>query len=593
MRIPNQYNATIKLESYLGDPVDSDNSMSYKRTVALDEKDQYPEAACQQLNDFGLNHYYYPDSYGGKLISYLELFNLWKTVARRDLSVIIAHGKSWVGGLPIFIGGSEEQKKRAAEILKTGDQIALGLTEKDHGSDLLSTELCAEPVSGGFLLSGEKWLINNIVRGKAICLFAKTETSDDSLFSLFFVDKEYHFTQPGTYEDLPKIMTLGIRGIHVAALRFNACPIPENAVIGTLGDGLEHTIKSLQMTRCLMPAYSMGAGDTALRIALGFSLTRHLHNQPIFSIPHTRTSLLNAFIDLLIGDCVSTISVRAINMNPEQLIIWHCISKYIVPELVDQLIRDTAAILGARYYLREEYEYGVFQKILRDHLVISVFDGSTPVVLSWMLPQLVNLSRTVTNTSRDWDSIESKLQQLCSLHVDETFLDVSRLTLSAKENDLMMDGLFLAQQKIGNLANKHPDNDIYRILSKQLKLAVIKAEDNFKQLAATPSTQIKDFSKSEKGFNLAKKHCIIHAISTCVNLWFYNRDLFPQFFANGAWLVLAIRRLLMKLGEAEFPIPATITDDTCNELLRLFRNDQLFSFFPIDLSSRHSQCEPK
>src|SRR5262249_25286541 len=69
---------------------------------------------------------------------------------------------SFLGLFPILISDNEPLKREAIARLETGGLFAFGVSERDHGSDLLSIEfmLCADG-SGGLMASGSKYYIGN------------------------------------------------------------------------------------------------------------------------------------------------------------------------------------------------------------------------------------------------------------------------------------------------------------------------------------------------------------------------------------------------------------------------------------------------
>src|SRR5215475_8852286 len=87
------------VEEWLGDPFDPTQRFSFKRSVELDEQDSYPEEACALLNAVALQNFYIPVGLGGKLQGFDEMFLILRLVARRDLTVAIAHGKSFLGAI--------------------------------------------------------------------------------------------------------------------------------------------------------------------------------------------------------------------------------------------------------------------------------------------------------------------------------------------------------------------------------------------------------------------------------------------------------------------------------------------------------------
>ena len=111
------------------------------------------------------------------------------------------------------------------------------------------------------------------------------------------------------------------------------------------------------------------------------------------AIPYIRDQLTGAYVDLLAAEALMVSSVRGIHQRPEELSVTSLITKIVVPELTGRVLRACADVLGARYYLREGFAEGVFQKMLRDHAVIQLFDGSSGVCLAALTAQLSTLAK--------------------------------------------------------------------------------------------------------------------------------------------------------------------------------------------------------
>jgi len=178
------------LDRRLGDPGDPGRLFSYARCGALDDREEFPVEICRELDLLGLPGHYVPAEYGGALESYEQALQLMRAVARRDVTVAVAHGKTFLGAVSVWVGGSREQAGRLAAQVLDGTVVSWGLTERDHGSDLLAGEVVAVPTADGYRVSGEKWLINNANRGRLVCLLARTgEAGDARGFSLLLIDK--------------------------------------------------------------------------------------------------------------------------------------------------------------------------------------------------------------------------------------------------------------------------------------------------------------------------------------------------------------------------------------------------------------------
>jgi hypothetical protein len=77
-----------------------------------------------------------------------------------------------------------------------------------------------------------------------------------------------------------------------------------------------------------------------------------------------------------------------------------------VPTITDELIAQTAELLGARAFLRDVFEHGAFQKLERDHRIVGIFDGSTVVNMSSLINQFTRLGRAYDRRQADRDAVE-------------------------------------------------------------------------------------------------------------------------------------------------------------------------------------------
>ena len=521
------------LERFLGNPLES-----FKRAVELDEREEYPTEACALLDQWGINDYYVPIQFGGRLASFEEFSSLIRVIARRDMTVAVAHVKTYLGAVSVWLGGSEEQKQHLAQRIKRKEQIALALTERSHGADILASETEAVPVDGGYLLSGEKWLINNATRSTALTVFARTaQHGGPRGFSVFLVEKDQ--LAASSYSHLPRVKTHGIRGADISGIRFDNAAVPARALIGGPGLGLELALKGFQITRCIVPALSLGAAETALRATLSFALRRKLYGAAIFTIPHTRQTLVDAFIDLLICECMVIAAVRALHVLPEQMTLFSAIVKYYVPTTIENVMRNLSMVLAARYYLRDVHWFGIFQKMLRDNAITPLFDGSTPV----------NLQTIALHLRQEKRGESVDLAPLFNLHTPLPSFAPEKLELTNRgRNDVL-----------NSLCNTDVTNEIDQLLSEYERFG----------------------DESADSFDAAKKYCVFHAAAVCIQMWKHNRS---GFFAKPEWLVLVLDRLLTTLQPARLLQPRPYVANAAQQLVELYESNRSFSIVPIQLA---------
>lgn len=345
----------------------------------------------------------------------------------------------------------------------------------------------------------------------------------------------------------------------------------------------------LQVTRTLCAGLSLGAADTALRVTLDFALQRKLYGGTVFEIPYACHMLVNAFVDLLICECVSLAATRALHMAPGQMSVWAAVVKYFVPTRVEAMIHDLAVVLGARHYLREAHDWGIFQKIERDNAIVSLFDGSTVVNLTVITQQLRQLTKArMAQAPQKRPDLLGRLEALFNLQHALPEFDPSKLELSNHGRDDIAQGMAFMPSALQELKENHQQTEtldtiisLVTCLNEQIE-ALNSRYFDVEQLFG------KETLKSPELFQLSKHHCAVHAAATCVLVWFHNRHTLGSFFAQGDWLILCLSRLLSSLTAAHQPLPPVHTANVAQELIALYEHSRLFSLIPLQLAEHQA-----
>ncbi|HBB32493.1 MAG TPA: isovaleryl-CoA dehydrogenase [Cyanobacteria bacterium UBA8803] len=583
-----QYRLAEALEQDLGDPGNPDSVMSFKRVMELDEREEFPENEVNWLYNWKLQHYYIPVDCGGEFTSFEEFVAFVRSLSRRDQTAGIAFTTMFWSFLT-WMGGTDAQKQKLASFMKDRNgTMCLAYSEREHGSDLIAGDVRATKVPGGYLLNGEKWPINRATRSGVTFVLAKTDPEAGArCLSLFMVDKSQ--LDPSQYYNLPKILTHGIRGSDMSGIGFKDCFIPEEMRLGEEGAGLELALKGFQITRMLCTAFSHGAADTALRTTLKFALGRRLYDRTVFDIPQPRQTLVDAFLDILLCDCETIAAARGFHVVPEQFSVWAAVVKYFVPVQLENLVNNVYVVLGSRFYMREEHDWGIFQKVLRDNSVISMFDGSTVVNLHALILQLRQIAKyRAKRNEKTMAAIQSRLETIFSLEKPVPRFEPEKLQLFGRGADDVLQGLEIALKQLDDL-KAESDVDA-QILEQAISLssAVLEELDGLDNIIANSGFEY-GHDQSPELFELAKKYCALHTAAACVHMWIYNRKALGEFFAKGEWLVLCLHRLLRPWRPLPYSISQAYSENMAQELLTLYRENKMFSLVPFQLAQTETQ----
>lgn len=567
------------LERHLGDPYDPAHPACFADAVACDEREEFPARAGRAVEQWGVHHFYVPARHGGRLHTLDQLLAIVRAMARRDLSLAIGHGVTFLGCVPIWLAGDDALQARLAARVLAGEPVALALTEEEHGADLLGcdTHALADP-AGGFRVSGRKWLINNATRGGALSLFARTAPGGGQRgFTFFLVEKE---RLPGaSFGYIPKQRTHGIRGADISGIELHEAPLGDDARVGALGSGLEVVLKGFLVTRTLCGGLSLGACDTALRVTLDFARSRRLYGTAVWDMPYPRDTLAGAFAELLLCDALTASALRALHAVPGQVALRAAAVKYHVPTRVDALLQQLAVVLGARYYLREGHAAGIFQKMLRDHAVVSLFDGSTTVNLNVVAAQLELLAaqrRPAPAPEEAWQ----RLAPAYTLEAPLPALDPARLSLVMERGDDERHALPEAARMLAALPLEADVRAALVRLTQRLSDELDSLVRRTREAGRVSGTSARRGETLER----ARRQAELNAALAGLYVFVCNRERQDDaFFAGGAWLALVLTRVLAP-EELHARATAAWSEAVAVELERRWREGLAFALLPARLA---------
>jgi alkylation response protein AidB-like acyl-CoA dehydrogenase len=579
-----QYASSEQLEQFMGDPFAAGSAFSFERSVMHDERDEFPEEGLSRLYDWNFHHHFVPEAYGGRLRSLEELLTLGRVLSRRDGTLFLEQLTSWLGSMPIYIGGSEALKQHAARMVLDRRLIAFGLTERGHGADLLASEVRVAESADGYRIDGEKWLINGATRFGGMVVLARHAGDEDPSF--FFFDKAT--AAPESFRHLERYRTLGFCGIDLSGIQFDGLQLSRDRIIGGPGRGLELSLKGVQLSRSEIPALSLGWADTAMRVVLDFALSRRMYGDTVFALPHARKVLADAFAQMLACEVMAIGAVRCLQVAPDQALLWQAISKYFVPTVLARTIQDLSVVLGVRFYLREEHWSGVFQKLLRDSLIAPMFDGSTVVNLSLLNAQLPAVCRTAP-----WSESaegERTLAQIFSLDQSLPGFAPDRLVLSFCGREDLTRSLPAALARIAQLEQTASiEPAIFDRLTALVRRVSSELGGLDRRVAEVQQLRGDPYRRSTSMFKCSDHFSAMFTAVSCIQMWLHNRESLGSFFASGHWLVLCLHQLLSGIDSSVEPLPTPIIDRALAELLSMFEQDRLFSITPVQLASHRNR----
>lgn len=569
------------LETLLGDPRIAGNPLSFEAARRLDEADAARDPFFTHLWDRGFAGHYVPVSLGGALRNADSAGELFRCIARRDVTTAHQFGNQFLGSVPVWLAGNDAQQQLTARALLDRKRMAFALTEREHGADLLANAVTARAVADGYELHGEKWLISQGATSDFATIMARTgESGDPRGFSIFLVDKRQ--LSGDQYQALSRIPTMGLRGADISGFSFDHAIVPDSCLVGTRGHALDITIRTLLASKVVVVALALAAADSGLRTALDFAASRVLYGQPVASIGHARTVLARCFANLLMADACFRMTARGMSAMPEQLSVHANVAKILIPELCSAVLADSSTILGARFYLRNEPDSGVFEKMQRDNAIISVFDGSSIACLSALSAQMPLLTQRMGEPLSPDNA--DRLYALSNLSAKIPDLSFTAIDLQSRGRDDLLRGLDAALTRARELPGRGGRiahlGDLFFSRARTLAVRLERLRSDLKAEA----------SRSYEMYELAKEYAVACAAAGAIHLWIHSRNETGGAFAEGAWLELGLTQLAIR---AQLPAPEVdrdCIDVVFSEAVERLTADRMLGVVPTQLARRGSHA---
>ncbi|MDN3059779.1 acyl-CoA dehydrogenase family protein [Streptomyces sp. SRF1] len=229
------------------------------------------------LTDLGLWGLMVPERHGGRGLTVSQYVPILAELAKVHGGIRVAVHVHNTNAHAITVLGSEEQQRALLPGIAAGTKsVAFALTEPDFGTGagLGST---AVRDGGEYVLNGRKHLITNSDFATHFIYFAKTDPDAGELgVSAFLVERD----APGlSIEALPE--TMGCKGGEHGRITATDVRVAADDLLGEEGQGVAKMEHSLELSRVLVAASSLGTAERALDLAVEHSRTRVTFGKPL------------------------------------------------------------------------------------------------------------------------------------------------------------------------------------------------------------------------------------------------------------------------------------------------------------------------
>jgi short/branched chain acyl-CoA dehydrogenase len=336
----------------------------------LDREHRFPYELVAEMAGLGLMGIPIPEEYGGGGGDTLSYAIAVEELTRIDSSVAItvaAHTS--LGTMPIFLFGSEEQKREWLPDLASGKRLAaFGLTEPGAGSDAGASATTADLRDGAWVIDGAKMFITNAGTDITACVTITARTGEDEISNLVVPNGT-----PG-YEISPPMRKLGWRASDTRELSFQGCVVPEGNLLGPRGAGFKQFLEILDGGRISVAAMGVGLAQGAYDLAYEYALERQQFGKSIASFQAVQFQLADLSTDIEAGRAL--VYRAAWLKDEEQDFALAAAQAKLYTGLLSNRAVNVALQIHGGYGFMDEFP---ISRLYRDQKILEIGEGTNEV----------------------------------------------------------------------------------------------------------------------------------------------------------------------------------------------------------------------
>jgi acyl-CoA dehydrogenase len=339
----------------------------------VEDSDEIPEGIVREMAGLGFFGLPFPEEYGGAgagdLGYCLALEQFGRTSAAFS-NLIGAHTS--IGSMSIYLGGTDEQKRRYLPDLTAGRKIAaFSLTEPSSGSDAASIQTTARKTGERWVLNGTKIWVTNGPIADVVVVYAANDRAKGARggITAFIVERDFKGFRVGKVDE-----KMGLRGSKTGELIFEDCEVPEENVLGEVGAGFRTALGALDIGRVSLSAGAVGTSQHLLELGIAHAKRRKQFGQPIAANQAIQWMLADSAVEihaarLMVYDAAAKLD-RGMRVSREAAMV-----KVYASELANRVADRMLQIHGGMGYMKDS----PVERAYRDARILRIYEGTSEV----------------------------------------------------------------------------------------------------------------------------------------------------------------------------------------------------------------------
>ena len=256
---------------------------------------------------------------------------------------------SMLGLVPVWTGSNESLKHKTAELLKQGEVFAFGLSEKEHGADIYSSEMQLSPKpGGGYLANGRKYYIGNGNEAAITSMFGKISGTGEYVF--FATDSQHP-----NYECIQNTVN---EPNYVAEIELHDYPVSDADIMERGPRAWDNMLNTINVCKFNLGFCSLGLATHAFYESLDHASNRELYGGKVTDFPHVRQMFVDAYCRLVAMRLFSDRAIdymRSASADDRRYLLYNPMVKMKVTSEGERVVGLLHEIIAAKGFEKEPF----------------------------------------------------------------------------------------------------------------------------------------------------------------------------------------------------------------------------------------------
>jgi acyl-CoA dehydrogenase len=281
---------------------------------------------------------------------------------------------------PLWMTKNQDIKQTTAALLKRGEVFGFGLSEKEHGADVYSSEMTLYPEGDdAFRARGGKYYIGNANVAALVSTFGRMAGTDEYVF--FAVDSQHD-----KFECVQNLVNVQS---YVAEFALHDYPIGQDDILARGPEAWDMALNTVNLGKYNLGWASIGICTHALYEAINHAANRRLYNRFVTDFPHVQKLFVDAYSRLVAMKLFALRAsdyLRSASLEDRRYLLFNPMVKMKVTMQGEQVIDALWDIIAARGFEKDVY----FEMATRDIRALPKLEGTAHVNMALVVKFMAN-----------------------------------------------------------------------------------------------------------------------------------------------------------------------------------------------------------